>query len=270
MQYREFPQDLAPVARLVTGLLVPGAIRRCRRVLTLSAFSRDQILRYVPVDPGRIAVAHLGVASSYAAPQPAAERQARLARLIPGAGRYLLCVANTYPHKNVAALVRAFGRVLHETPCDLVLNGGPGRGEDELQGAWRELGHTGRIRRVSGLAPDDLVALYQAAEGFVFPSLYEGFGLPVLEAMSAGVPVLAVNRAAVPEIGGDCIRYCDGTVAGLADGLRGLLRLADADRRRLVAQARERAAGFTWQRTADATVACLRAAAGNDRARPSS
>ena len=98
----------------------------------------------------------------------------------------------------------------------------------------------------------ELIALYQHADGFVFPSLYEGFGLPVLEAMRAGAPVLTTREAAIPEIGGETVLYADGRdEAAFAAALRAATALPPAERARLVAAARQRAAGFTWDASAE-------------------
>ena len=170
---------------------------------------------------------------------------------------YMLCVANTYPHKNVQTLVDAFRGLTAETACNLVLVGIEGRGEPLVQNALQHV-PPGRFLRLGRLPREDLVALYQSADVFVFPSLYEGFGLPVLEAMAAGTPVIATDRASIPEIGGDSIVYFDGSVSGLTSSLRQMLGMDATKRQDMVAGARRRADLFTWQRTADETVACLR------------
>ena len=118
MQYREFPEDLSPVALWATRLLVPAAVRVARRVITLSEFGRGQIVRYTGAAPERIVPIHLAAGPEFGVP------------VIGGSGApslpkpYILCVANTYPHKNVHTLVEAFGQVMEEFPVDLVLVGG--------------------------------------------------------------------------------------------------------------------------------------------------
>ena len=256
MQYCEFPADFSVLARIALRVIVPRAARRSRVVLTLSAFSRDQIVRYARVPLERIRVVHLGVDAVFAAPLSAAEREARVGRLVP-AGPYVLSVANTHPHKNVAALVQAFGCLPGNPAVRLVLVGVEGRAEAEVRAAIRSSVRSDRIVRLAGLSRVDLVALYQGARCFAFPSLYEGFGLPVLEAMAAGVPTIAVRGGPLAEVGGDAVRYTDGSAGDLAEALAEMLAFPETVRLEWIERGSRRAGEFTWARTARETLACL-------------
>jgi glycosyltransferase involved in cell wall biosynthesis len=259
MQYKRYPEDLSVMARVTAELLVQQAARRCQRILTLSEFSKQEILRFTRAVPERIVVTPLAADPVFAERPPEEEDGTRLRRLLPSGAPYVLCVANTYPHKNVHALVEAFGQLPARFPQRLVLVGKPRRGEGAVRRALRALPAGRQVVRVAGLAAEDLAALYRRADLFLFPSLYEGFGLPVLEAMAAGTPVIAARAAAVPEVGGDAVCYFDGSAAELCTRIEHLLTLSDAERRAIAAAGQRQAAGFSWERTAARTVEVLQA-----------
>lgn len=261
MQYKTHPEDLAPHYRFVTDILVRAAARRAVRIIAISEFGKSEIARYTAAPAGRIDVTHLAADASYAEPLTAEQRRAALRDLPPVGERYILCVSNTYPHKNVHALVEAYGLLAGAIPHRLVLVGKPRLGEPRLRAALAELPDDGRFVRLERTSANQLRALYQGADVFVFPSLYEGFGLPVLEAMTAGVPVVAARRAAIPEAGGDEIVYFDpGRDGDMAEKIREVLRWTPEKRAELTGRAAARARMFTWRETADRTVAILKRA----------
>ena len=263
MQYRRFPEDLAPLARWTTGVLVQAAARRASCILTLSEFSRAELLRFTPARAGRVVVTPLGVDAAFATPIPADVRARRLAGLLPGDAPYLLCVANSYPHKNLPLLVDAFARLARALPHRLVLVGRPRRGEPALAQELAASGLGPRIVRMAGVTRAALAALYQGADVFVFPSLYEGFGLPVLEAMAAGAPVVATREGALPEVGGEAVTYVSGRdPEALAAAIRAVVAWPPEIRARQVAAGRARALTFTWAATAERTFAALHRAQG--------
>lgn len=259
MQYCEFPEDLSAMALLATRLLVPVAVRAAKRVITVSEFSRQQVLKYVSVEGARIIPILSAAGPEFSRELPGNEGSARRARLIP-ADPYILCVANTYPHKNIHTLVEAFGELAGRVRCNLVVVGVERRGEGMVKAAVDRLPaqHRERVIRLRRLDRRDLIALYQGAAVFAFPSLYEGFGLPVLEAMAAGVPVVTTSRGPMRELGAESIRYFDGTSADLALRLDELMHLAGPVRDEVIRRAKDQAALFSWERTADQTVAVLR------------
>lgn len=263
MQYKRHPEDLSLAARLATDILVRLAARRCNAILTISDFSKSEILQYTAAMPDRMHVTHLAADPAFMPATPQMEIRRSISHVLPTDILYLLCVANTYPHKNIAALVQAFGRVQDRLPHHLVLVGKPRRGESDVAEALRSLPDPARIHRHQGVDRSTLIALYQGADLFVFPSLYEGFGLPVLEAMTAGVPVLTTRMGSIPEVGGDCVEYFDPQSEGdLERRIReiAVLNASGLDqgkRQKMITRARERAATFSWKRTAGETLACL-------------
>jgi glycosyltransferase involved in cell wall biosynthesis len=262
MQYLSHPADLVWPAWVVTHLLVMQTAERCQHLLTLSEFSKGEIVRETGVAPEKVTPTLLAAAPEFFAPV-APEAGAALRRDVLGFdGPFILCVANSYPHKNVHLLVEAFGLLAGEMPHRLVLVGRPQRGVQRVQAALARLPAADRVLQLERVTSGELVALYQAADVFAFPSLYEGFGLPVLEAMAAGTPVVAMRRASVPEVGGDAITYCERDDATeLAARIREVVQLGAPARAARIAAARARAATFSWTRTAAAVAEVLRATA---------
>jgi glycosyltransferase involved in cell wall biosynthesis len=224
--------------------VLPIVARRARIVLTVSGFARDEIIERLGVPEDSVAVVPNGVSDVFspeADPAPAAA-SLRLDR------PYVLALATRSARKNLAVLSRAAQR-LGELGIELVTAGG-GRGY--LRGGERPPG------RELGYVPERLLpGLYAGARAFAMPSLYEGFGLPCLEAMASGTPVVAADRAALPETCGgaalladpdDPEAFADALVRAAADG---------AERTALIDAARKRAADFTWERSAELTDAAL-------------
>ncbi len=249
LQYRRFPEDLTPAALLATRVLVSLAARRCQAILTTSYFSKTEIVCGLGVPSGRVAVTYAAADAAFAtAPAPAA----------PSAP-CLLCVANSYPHKNLPALVRTFDALAARIPHRLLLVGGPGRGEPELAAAIRAARHRARIERRAGLSDAELAACYRGADLLVLPSCYEGFGLPVLEAMQAGVPVVTTRAGALAEVGGAAATYADPDTPGaLEEAILKALSRTPAERAAVVAAGLRHAATFSWRRTAAVTYDTLR------------
>jgi len=259
MQYRTHPEDLTPLARFVTDLLVRSACRRSRGIITISEFSKREIVRFTGMSPERIHVTPLAADPTFGEPLAPGELRRRITRLLGHDGPFLLAVANTYPHKNIAAAVKAFGEVMDDIPHRLVLLGQPRLGEDEVEKECARLTDRGRMHRLHYLRErGDLRALYQAADIFLFPSLYEGFGLPVLEAMKSGTPVIAGRCGAVEEVARECAALVDPRKEGaFAAEIRRVLSWKKEEREKFVALGRLRSADFSWEKTAEKTMEVL-------------
>lgn len=252
--FEVFPEDFPGARAGVLKALVPRMLRRARRLFADSAATAGDLVRCYGTDPARIDVVHLGPGRSPTALTPA---EAERARATAGAsGRYLLSVATTHPHKNLSALVNAFREVRAAEPdlC-LLLVGGAGTGDPALRAMIDRSGLGDSVVLAGRVSDATLDALYAGAEIFIYPSLYEGFGLPLLEAMERGVPVLSSTATSLPEVGGDAVAYVDATRPDdMCDAIRALL--ADPARReQLAATGREQAQRFSWVRAAGETLA---------------
>jgi glycosyltransferase involved in cell wall biosynthesis len=238
-------------------VLVPLGARRADRVIAISHSAAGEISDVLGLPAERIDVIHL--AGRPAGPATV-ERELRQ-RFELGDAPVVLSVSARRPHKNVPRLLRAFARV--QSPAVLVLPGYSTPFENELTSLARELGIEKRVRFLGWVSDADLEGLYAAARCFVFPSLAEGFGLPVLEAMERGVPVACSNVSAIPEVADRAARYFDPMrveeIAAAVDEL--LTDRSQAER--LVQAGIERAKTFSWQRTAEATLATYERASGD-------
>jgi glycosyltransferase involved in cell wall biosynthesis len=192
--------------------------------------------------------------------------QALRAELQLGDARVVLCVAQKRPYKNLHRLVRALAAL--DSDVVLVLAGAPTPHEQELRALAEELDVTQRVRFPAWLTEAQLEGLYGLCSLFVLPSLIEGFGLPVLEAMGRGVPVACSNTSALPEVAGDAALLFDPERQGEIDGAIHRLLEDRALAERLGEQGRERAARFTWRQTGVASLAGYRRAIQEDSAAP--
>ena len=210
MQYKSHPEDLSWLARVTTDILIKAACRCSSQLITISDFSSSKIVKHCKVNPAKITVTHLAADPQFST--PATHESIKNARLTVGLGEqdtFILSIANSYPHKNLHTLVRGFNLAGKEFSHRLLLLGKPRLGEPELEKACSEAEDRGRILRSEGLDEEALMALMQSADLVVFPSLYEGFGLPVLESMMAGTPVITTRRASLTEVGGEHAIYVD-------------------------------------------------------------
>jgi len=253
MQYRHFPEDFSTMALWATRTLVPRAARKAAAVLTLSEYSKREIVEFCRVPAERVHVVYLAADEAAGGDIRDEEQRAVLEGLGVERG-YVLTVANAWPHKNVPALVRAHAVLPDECARRLVIVGIRGRGMKKVSAAIARSARGERIVVTGWLSERELWVLYRNAGVFAFPSLFEGFGLPVLEAMAAGVPVVSSNASSLPEVYGDAALSFDPTdEPAMADAIARVL----SDRalaRDLVERGRRNLARFSWRRTAEQTL----------------
>jgi glycosyltransferase involved in cell wall biosynthesis len=261
--YLFFPDEHTRTSRLARDLANRWSASQALRTIAVSAATRDDLVGRYRVPRGRIDVVHHGHDPSFRPVEDPARLESVTARYGLDAP-YFLFVGTLQPRKNYERLLSAFDQFSSRSRSThlLALVGSAGWQVARLERALARNGARDRIRRL-GYVPDaDLPALLSGAVALTLPSLYEGFGLPALEAMASGTPVLASNTSSLPEVVGNAGLLVDPLdVGALADALRRLATDGEL-RRELARRGLRRAARFTWQRAADETLAVLRKAAG--------
>ncbi len=244
---------------------VPLTVRNAVVVLTDSEYSKRDIVRRYCVPPDKVVVALCAAESAFQQVHDAA-RLARVRAHYGTGDHFILSVGNIERRKNLKTLIAAYVRLLQAgvTCAKLVLVGSKGWLHDDVFVEARESGYVDQLIFTEFVPEEDLVALYNAAALFVYPSLFEGFGLPPLEAMACGTPVICSNTSSLPEVVGDAALMVDPLdVDGLAETMAQVLRDATLQAR-LSGQGLRRAALFSWDRTARITLDAYRRAAAPD------
>jgi alpha-1,3-rhamnosyl/mannosyltransferase len=239
LSFERLPQLMGYGDSLALRKLVPPSVRRADRVLTVSEWSRADIVDCYGLDPEQVVVTGGGL-------DPAFTHTGGRPQRPP----YVLFVGALQPRKGPVVALEALAQLSDD--LQLVMVGPVKRGLSEVQAAIHRLRLTSRVDMVGYVSKEDLAGLYRGAECMVFPSHYEGFGLPVLEAMGSGTPVVATTAGAIPEVAGDAaVLVPPGEPDALADGVRQAL----TERDRLVAAGLERARRFRWASVAQRTLA---------------
>jgi glycosyltransferase involved in cell wall biosynthesis len=240
--------------RLFFPLMMRWSAHRATHLIANSHSTRGDLMRVLGVPPERVTAIPFGAAPEYR-PMPPAEVKAVAERYGLEAGRYILYVGVLEPRKNIARLVSAFARIAGEVPgAVLALGGKKGWMYDQIFEQVRRSGLGDRVRFLGYVKERDLPALYTGARVFAYPSYYEGFGFPVLEAMQCGTPVVTSNVSSLPEVAGDGALLVDPEdEAGLACALLRLVR-EEPLRQGLTRRALARAAQFSWSRCARQTL----------------
>jgi alpha-1,3-rhamnosyl/mannosyltransferase len=252
---QDFFIGMSRLKRAYMHWFIARSLRRATVITVSHAMARDLGARF-GVDPQRIPVTQEAADPAFAA---AAPEQVRAFRKKLGLERpFVLCVGERRPHKNQAMLVRAFAQCRSRATHDLVIIGKVYAGFRLPEETAQQLGIADRVRVLDPVDAQDLVAAYTGADLFVLISLYEGFGLPVLEAMACGTPVIASSTTATGEVTGEGGVRVDPENPGAVAAAIDRMLLDEQERARWIARGRQWARRFTWERTASETLAIYR------------
>ncbi len=246
--------SFSPAGYLLWRLMVSLSARRSHKIITVSQSSKRDIVEFIDIDPVRVQVIYEGAPNIR--PDGCGQKSIDLHQY-GIRGRPILSVASSHPHKNLSRLIEAYSTLVrtYDVENQLVLVGHRRAGADLLEKMVKRLDLEGKVI-LTGYIPDDLLEeLYSKAVLFVFPSLYEGFGIPVLEAMANGVPVVCSNAASLPEVAGDAALFFDPySVEEIAARMHQALQDSGL-RKELIRSGQENAKRFSWERTARQTIA---------------
>ncbi len=254
-----FPR-LGRARRLVMLAMMRSTVRKARRVIVVSDSTRRDAIRWLGARPEKLRVIYEGVEEPYFQPAPPEQTAAVRRRYGLEGEPFILFLGERRPHKNIPGLLRAFAHLRRMTsrPYTLAVAGKPYADYREPERLAEQLGLNAAVRFIDRLPDADLPALYQSASAFALLSRYEGFGLPILEAMAGGAPVLASDVTSLPEVVGSaglCVSPDDPQIA--AEALLTLLE-DEAQRQTCIAAGKARARQFTWQRCARQTLEVYR------------
>lgn len=236
---------------LETGL--KKSMKRADIIVTDSEFSKREIVKYFPEYTKKIRVVPCGVDCERFRPCENPETIEKVKKSLEIEGDYFLYVGTIEPRKNLVRLIRAYNVFTRhvKNPPKLVLAGAKGWLYDDIFALVKKLKLEKQVIFTKYVPSEDMTPLICGATAFVFPSLYEGFGMPPLEAMACGIPVLTSGEASLPEVTGDCAVICDAySVRDIAKGLYRLYKSPDL-RKDLSRRGLERAKTFTWEKSAE-------------------
>lgn len=249
--FERFPHHYPAGQTRYLSTMTRISTRRAARVIAVSQATRDDLISFYGLDPARIAVVYNGIEERFQPKQRETLHPFLALNDLPE--QFLLFVGTLQPRKNLDGLLRAYALIADRLEWPLVVIGGAGWLYSPIARLVKQLGLSERVRFQGYVEPDDLPDWYAAASIFVLPSHYEGFGLPVAEAMASGTPVVTSNSSSLPEVAGDAAVLVN--PASPADIARGILRLAEDDERRreLALRGQRRARRFSWRKAAEET-----------------
>ncbi len=249
----DYPDLCKNETAIYYGLLLKRSIRNARKVLVVSKKVKQDVIRHTGVEEEKVKVTYLGIDPNIFLPTKV-EKSDGIRKQYNLPEKYCLFVGNLEPKKNLSRLIEAFHQVLPnlDENYSLVIVGQPGWKYQSIFETIERLKIQSHVMLLGYVAQKDLSALYQQASVFVFPSLYEGFGLPVIEAMACGTPVLVSNRGSLPEITGGYARQVDPLdIHSISKGLFDLLKTPD---QKNIHAAQHWVKQFNWGKTASETL----------------
>lgn len=251
------PDDLPMIESWYYNYFFPKYARNAARIATVSCYSKSDISKSYGVDPSKIDVVYNGVKSGF---NPVLlQEQGSIKNKYTDGKPYFLYVGALHPRKNITGLLKAFERfkTLHDQPVKLLIAGGEMHKTNEIKKVYNELAvkedivFTGRVEEL------ELQLLYGAALALVYVPFFEGFGIPIIEAMSSGVPVICSNPTSMPEVGGDAVLYVDpGNIIQIADAMNQIVS-NETLRYRLIDLGFRQAKKFSWNRTSELLWECI-------------
>lgn len=256
LSFVRVPDSASPPLKAYLDVVVPRSAQRADHILADSQATRNDLIELYGIAPEKITVLLSGVDARFQPVTDAAARAAVREKYDLGERPYIFTIGTVQPRKNYARLMQALARLrAGGQDVTLVIAGGKGWLEDPIYAAMDELKLRGHVYFIGFANDADLPALYSEARALAFPSLYEGFGLPILEAMACGTPVATANVSSMPEAAGDAALLIDPhDVDALTDALDRLLR-DESLRTDLIARGHAQAARFTWKRAAQELIA---------------
>ncbi|HEX8957674.1 MAG TPA: glycosyltransferase family 1 protein [Burkholderiaceae bacterium] len=263
LSWLRFPETHPPERVREMNRIMPETLKSAAHILVDSEFVRREVINHYGVAENRISTTLLGVSTEFR-PYAAEHCTTFLDRYRLQYGRYILAVATLEPRKNLVSLIAAFDQLPDtlKRRYPLVITGMRGWGESMMTDKLRQMIARDEVRLTGYVQQEDLPKLYSGARMFVYPSLYEGFGLPPLEAMACAVPVIASNRASLPEVVGNAGILCEPLDdMKIAQHMRTLIE-DDALHGHLAKAGLQRSRQFTWRRCAMETLAIYRKALG--------
>jgi glycosyltransferase involved in cell wall biosynthesis len=259
LAFIRFPQTFRSYNRTYLDFATRLSVRRAARILAVSEHTKREVVGLLGVPPERVVVTPNAVRAHFRPPAPATLEAFRTAKGLPE--QFVLYVGTLEPRKNLPTLLEAYAEVARRSDAPLIVGGGKGWLYDQVFQRLDELGLRERVRFVGYIDEEELPLWYAAATVFVFPSIYEGFGMPPLEAMACGTPVVTSNSSSLPEVVGDAgLMAPPHDAAAFAEAISRVLGDADL-RHELRERGLVRARAFDWRVTAERTLAAYEVAA---------